>query len=129
VGTAEFGNGSTTVHAQIAADQLRTTADRITVRQSDTDLVGHDTGAFASTGVVVAGKAVLHAARGLRASILELAGGRELTVDAVLDGPTLKEVAATAGGSLSATGHWAGSPRSVAFNAQWFRVAFDPATG
>ena len=134
VGTAEFGNGSTTVHAQIAADALGTTPDRITIRQSDTDVVGHDTGAFASTGVVVAGKAVLHAARGLRAAILHEAGlqatgGRELTVDAVVDGPTLKEVAARAGRPLTASGHWAGSPRSVAFNAHWFRVAVDPHTG
>jgi putative selenate reductase molybdopterin-binding subunit len=139
VGTAEFGNGSTTVHAQIAADALRTTPDRITIRQSDTDVVGHDTGAFASTGVVVAGKAVLHAAHGLRAAILQAAGlqaaglqaagARELTVDAVVDGPTLKEVAARAGRPLTASGHWGGSPRSVAFNVHWFRVAVDPRTG
>ena len=129
VGTTEFGNGSTTVHAQIAADALRTTPDRITVRQSDTDVVRHDTGAFASTGVVVAGKAVLHAARGLRAHILEAAGGAELTVDAVVDGPTLKEIAARSGRVLSAEGHWGGSPRSVAFNVHWFRIAVDPDTG
>ncbi|WIM99060.1 molybdopterin-dependent oxidoreductase [Actinoplanes oblitus] len=100
VGTTEFGNGSTTVHAQIAADELGTTPDRIVIRQSDTDVVRHDTGAFASTGVVVAGQAVLRAARALR-----LTGG---------------EVA---------HGHCDGTPRSVAFNAQWFRVAVDPATG
>jgi putative selenate reductase molybdopterin-binding subunit len=117
------------VHAQIAADALRTTPDRITIRQSDTDVVGHDTGAFGSTGVVVAGKAVLHAASGLRALILDEAGGAELTVDAVAGGPTLKEVASRVGRPLSAAGHWGGSPRSVAFNVQWFRVAVDPATG
>ncbi|GAA0472122.1 oxidoreductase [Paractinoplanes deccanensis] len=105
VGTAEFGNGSSTVHCQIAADALGVTPDRIVLRQSDTDAVRHDTGAFASTGVVVAGKAVLHAARALRAQI---DAGSEVT---------------------SAEGHWGGSPRSVAFNAQWFRVAVDPATG
>ncbi len=129
VGTAEFGNGSTTVHAQIAADALGTTPDRITVRQSDTDVVRHDTGAFASTGVVVAGKAVLHAARALRAEILAAGGGDRLTVDAVAGGPALKEVAARAGRPLRAEGHWGGSPRSVAFNAQWFRVAVEPQTG
>ncbi|GAA4602673.1 CO/xanthine dehydrogenase Mo-binding subunit/aerobic-type carbon monoxide dehydrogenase small subunit (CoxS/CutS family) [Actinoplanes octamycinicus] len=100
VGTAEFGNGSTTVHAQIAADELGTTPDRIVIRQSDTDLVPHDTGAFASTGVVVAGEAVLRAARELRGS----------------------------GGEVG-HGHFDGTPRSVAFNAQWFRVAVDPDTG
>jgi putative selenate reductase molybdopterin-binding subunit len=112
VGTAEFGNGSTTVHAQIAADALGTTPDRIVVRQSDTDVVRHDTGAFASTGVVVAGRAVLEAATGLAAKIAA-ASTTDLTAIA----------------GLSVTGHWAGSPRSVAFNAQWFRVAVDPDTG
>ncbi|MCY1138554.1 molybdopterin-dependent oxidoreductase [Actinoplanes sp. Pm04-4] len=123
VGTAEFGNGSTTVHAQIAADALGTTPDRITVRQSDTDVVRHDTGAFASTGVVVAGRAVLDAARGLHELLVSSARGAALTET------VLKELAAGARQPLSAEGHWAGSPRSVAFNAQWFRVAVDPDTG
>jgi CO/xanthine dehydrogenase Mo-binding subunit/aerobic-type carbon monoxide dehydrogenase small subunit (CoxS/CutS family) len=125
VGTAEFGNGSTTVHAQIAADALGVTPDRITVRQSDTDLVRHDTGAFASTGVVVAGKAVLHAAHGLRALVLAAADDPAGTVDAAM----LKEVAARTGRPLRAEGQFGGTPRSVAFNAQWFRVAVQPATG
>ncbi|MBB2943640.1 CO/xanthine dehydrogenase Mo-binding subunit/aerobic-type carbon monoxide dehydrogenase small subunit (CoxS/CutS family) [Actinoplanes lutulentus] len=99
VGTAEFGNGSTTVFAQIVADELSTSPDKVVIRQSDTDVVGHDTGAFASTGVVVAGRAVLRAARALRA------------------------------GAAVGTGHFDGTPRSVAFNAQWFRVAVDPDTG
>ena len=134
VGTAEFGNGSTTVHAQIAADTLGTTPDRIVIRQSDTDVIGHDTGAFASTGVVVAGQAVLHAARALRTLLLEAAGPAAvgLGVDAVLlrSGQlTLKDVAASASAPIRAEGHWAGSPRSVAFNAQWFRIAVDPGTG
>ena len=56
VGTAEFGNGTTTVHAQIAARVLGcATGPTSMSRQSDTDLVGHDTGAFGSTGTVVAG--------------------------------------------------------------------------
>jgi putative selenate reductase molybdopterin-binding subunit len=129
VGTAEFGNGSTTVHAQLAADALGTTPDRITVRQSDTDAVRHDTGAFASTGVVVAGRAVLHAARGLRARLLATTGGTALTVDGVVGGPSLREIAARAATPLRAEGHWDGTPRSVAFNAQWFRIAVDPETG
>ncbi|GAA0565465.1 molybdopterin-dependent oxidoreductase [Paractinoplanes ferrugineus] len=123
VGTAEFGNGSTTVHAQIAADTLRTTPDRITVRQSDTDVVRHDTGAFGSTGVVVAGKAVLRATTTLYETLVAAAGGREL------DEAVLKEIAARAGAPLTGQGSFDGTPRSVAFNAQWFRVAVDPRTG
>jgi CO/xanthine dehydrogenase Mo-binding subunit/aerobic-type carbon monoxide dehydrogenase small subunit (CoxS/CutS family) len=101
VGTAEFGNGSTTVHAQLAAAALGTTPDRIHIRQSDTDVAGHDTGAYGSTGVVVAGKAVYQAAVALAAD------------------PSLTE----------ARGHSDGTPRSVAFNAHGFRVAVDPASG
>ncbi|MFK0184764.1 molybdopterin-dependent oxidoreductase [Streptomyces rubiginosohelvolus] len=143
VGTAEFGNGTTTVHQQITAGALSTTVDRIVIRQSDTDVVRHDTGAFGSAGTVVAGKAVLRAADGLAVQILEFAAGQlgaapgdcRLTVDAVeCAGRTisLKELfqaARAAGRELLADGHWGGSPRSVAFNAQWFRLAVDPGTG
>lgn len=50
----------------VTADRARpdVTVERITVRQSDTDVVKHDTGAFASTGVVVAGNATLRQCRG-----------------------------------------------------------------
>ncbi|HZU93479.1 MAG TPA: xanthine dehydrogenase family protein, partial [Microbacterium sp.] len=50
VGTAEFGNGTSTVHQQIAATVLQTTTRRVRLRQADSDLVEHDTGAFGSTG-------------------------------------------------------------------------------
>ena len=75
VGTAEFGNGTTTVHTQIAAAVLATEPGRIAIRQSDTDAVGHDTGAFGSAGSVVAGRAVHAAATALRERILATAGG------------------------------------------------------
>ncbi|MER7185704.1 molybdopterin cofactor-binding domain-containing protein, partial [Streptomyces hyaluromycini] len=44
----------------------------------------------------------------------------------------LKELYAAAravGVECAADGHFGGTPRSVAFNAQWFRVAVDPGTG
>ncbi|WP_328694810.1 molybdopterin-dependent oxidoreductase [Streptomyces sp. NBC_00342] len=143
VGTAEFGNGTTTVHRQIAAGELGTTVDRITVRQSDTDVVKHDTGAFGSTGTVVAGKATLRASQALAETLLtfaaqHLGGHRDecrLLEDAVEYRNTrilLKELyaaAQSAGRELAADGHFGGTPRSVAFNAQWFRLAVDPGTG
>ncbi|MGY0020546.1 molybdopterin-dependent oxidoreductase [Streptomyces sp. YJ-C3] len=142
-GTAEFGNGTTTVHRQIAAGELATTVDRIAVRQSDTDVVRHDTGAFASTGVVVAGKATLRAARALADQILDVAAAQlrvpradcRLGEEAVLHPGgrlPLKELYAAAqavGVTFTAEGHFGGTPRSVAFNAQWFRIAVDPGTG
>jgi CO/xanthine dehydrogenase Mo-binding subunit/aerobic-type carbon monoxide dehydrogenase small subunit (CoxS/CutS family) len=144
VGTAEFGNGTTTVHSQIAAGELRTTAERITIRQSDTDVVRHDTGAFASAGIVVAGKASLRACQALAESILRFAAGHMgvdraacvLTKEAVvapggrrLPLKELHAAARAAGQELAEDGHFGGTPRSVAFNAQWFRVAVDPGTG
>jgi putative selenate reductase molybdopterin-binding subunit len=144
VGTAEFGNGSTTVHTQFAANALNTTVDRITVVQSDTDLVRHDTGAFASTGTVVAGAAVLRAATALHDRLVALGAARlGVPVDACHLTPhgvhtAALDPAGTDRGRLvpltdlageSADGHWTGSPRSVAFNVQWFRIAVDPGTG
>ncbi|MCI4658709.1 molybdopterin-dependent oxidoreductase [Cryobacterium zhongshanensis] len=73
VGTAEFGNGTTTVHTQLAATALGTSPDRIDILQSDTDTIGYDTGAFGSAGVVVAGKAVLGAATALAALLRQAA--------------------------------------------------------
>ncbi|MEV8314717.1 molybdopterin-dependent oxidoreductase [Streptomyces sp. NPDC059900] len=145
VGTAEFGNGTTTVHKQITAGALNTTVDRIAIRQSDTDVVRHDTGAFGSAGTVVAGKAVLLAAQALAGRLQTLAArhtgvARHLctldaeSFDCAGKTVTLKELyeAAHAEGArdeLRAEGHWGGTPRSVAFNAQWFRIAVDPDTG
>ncbi|MEV7598481.1 molybdopterin-dependent oxidoreductase [Kitasatospora sp. NPDC089797] len=143
VGTAEFGNGTTTVHRQIAAGALGTTVERIAVRQSDTDVVRHDTGAFGSAGTVVAGKAVLRAADALAERLTAFAAEYARSPRALVrlgaeavecEGRSipLKELHQAARGrgvELSAAGHWGGSPRSVAFNSQWFRIAVDPGTG
>ncbi len=140
-GTAEFGNGTSTVHCQLAATALRTTVDRIRFRQSDTANGGHDTGAFGSTGLYVAGHATMLAAQALHQAIVGFAarhfgaGEWQLDADAVTNGPrqvTLRElsaVARSAGIELSGTGDSNGSPRSVAFNVQGFRVAVNPRTG
>ncbi|TXR52713.1 molybdopterin-dependent oxidoreductase [Quadrisphaera setariae] len=149
VGTAEFGNGTTTVHAQLAATALWTTPDRVRVRQSDTDVVGHDTGAFGSTGTVVAGRAV-HAAAGALARVLveraaasavSATGARVPPEVCRLDGDVvvvagdrvpladLAAAAAVEGTELVGRGEWGGTPRSVAFDVQAFTVACDPGSG
>jgi len=132
VGTAEFGNGTTTVHGQLVATELNTTVDRMQIRQSDTDVARYDTGAFGSAGVVVAGKALLAAAVKLREGMLarayELTGERgEVVSGGVRVASRL--VAASELGALSADGSHDGTPRSVAFNVHGFRVAVDPASG
>jgi putative selenate reductase molybdopterin-binding subunit len=138
VGTAEFGNGTTTVHTQIAAAVLNSSPAAIHIRQSDTALIGHDTGAFGSTGSVVAGKATERAAEHLRDQILALAvaqtgverGACGLAGDIVRAGASSIEVASLPGATtLTGIGTSDGSPRSVAFNVHGFRVAVQPGTG
>src|SRR5438067_12233746 len=69
-----MGNGSVTSHRQIAASILGARADDIAIINADTDLTPYDTGTFASTGTVVAGKAVALTAAALRDNILAYAG-------------------------------------------------------
>jgi CO/xanthine dehydrogenase Mo-binding subunit len=143
VGTAEFGNGTTTVHQQLSASVLGTSADRIQVVQADTDQVSHDTGAFGSTGTVVAGLATTRAAEALRERIIA-AGAEHAGVDpsaCELDGDEMRSgnlripladlatEAQTADQGLLAIGTCVGTPRSVAFNVHGFRVAVHAGTG
>lgn len=105
VGTAEFGNGTATVHRQIAATTLGCTVEQIHLHQSDTRNGGHDTGAYGSAGTFVAGKATHDAAQ------------------------QLVEAMKADSNARSATGTSGGTPRSVAFNVQGFRVAVNKGTG
>lgn len=143
VGTVEFGNGTSTVHLQIAATALATTVDRIRLRQSDTAHGGHDTGAYGSAGTFVAGKAT-HAASIQLASELKAAaagawrcdaGSCTLEGEAVVSGVRrmsfveLAELARERGQPFAGSGHSDGTPRSVGFNVQGFRVAVNTGTG
>jgi CO/xanthine dehydrogenase Mo-binding subunit/aerobic-type carbon monoxide dehydrogenase small subunit (CoxS/CutS family) len=107
VGTAEFGNGTSTVHTQIVASELGIGADRVRLRQSDTDATVYDSGAFGSAGTVVAGLAVQAACRELRSAIEAAPEVRPLV----------------------GRGQHDGTPRSVAFNVHAFRVAVNVETG
>ncbi len=135
VGTAEFGNGTTTVHVQLAATELNIPPDRVAIAQSDTRANGYDTGAFGSTGTVVAGNAVMLACRDLRSKLIlaaaELTGmgahNCALTPHGVQCGVRLVEFSELP--PLTGHGRHDGSPRSVVFNVHAFRVAVNPATG
>ncbi|WP_227996075.1 molybdopterin-dependent oxidoreductase [Nocardia australiensis] len=143
IGTVEFGEGTSTAHVQIAANQLGTTPSRVRLVQSDTDRTGFDTGAFASAGLFVAGNAVLRAADALRERILVLAASH-LRVDVascaladtgvVCGGSRLSllelvEVARRRGIRMTEARKAFGSPRSVVFNAHGFRIAVHRVTG
>ncbi|SDE55803.1 CO or xanthine dehydrogenase, Mo-binding subunit [Blastococcus fimeti] len=114
VGTAEFGNGTATVHAQLAAEALGLSPARVRLVPSDTGTSGYDSGAFGSTGSVVAGLAVQRAAEEVRRQLDALGGPAAV---GHLEAP------------LSATGRSDGSRRSVAFNVHAVRVAVHPDTG
>jgi CO/xanthine dehydrogenase Mo-binding subunit len=155
VGTAEFGNGTSTVHRQIAATVLDAAPERLELWAADTDAVRHDTGAFASAGTVVAGKALFGACTVLRRRMVEiateLAGGDagiapplsegmdvEFVASGVRVGATVVSwariiAAAPAdfrdGDGLVADGAEFGDLRSLAFNVHAARVAVDPETG
>ncbi len=155
VGTAEFGNGTSTVHRQIAATVLDAAPERLELWAADTDAVRHDTGAFASAGTVVAGKALYGACTVLRRRMVEIA--TELASgDAGFATPLPEglDVALVASGirvggelvswariiaaapaahltedGLTADGAEFGDRRSLAFNVHAVRVAVDPETG
>ncbi|MBO0841960.1 MAG: molybdopterin-dependent oxidoreductase, partial [Nocardioides sp.] len=106
IGTAEFGNGTSTVHVQLAAEALGVSPARVRLWQGDTDATAYDTGAFGSAGTTVAGLAVHKAATDLRGQ-METDDSRPLTASATHDG----------------------TPRALAFNVHGFRVAVSTATG
>lgn len=143
VGTVEFGEGTSTAHVQIAAQQLGTTTSRIRLVQSDTDRTGFDTGAFASAGLFVSGNAVLRAAGAVRDRIVEFAAARtgihpvmcSMDDDGVVCGDhrvSLAELVASArarGIRFTAARKAYGSPRSAVSNAHGFRIAVHRVTG
>lgn len=143
IGTAEFGNGTSTVHRQVAATALNANPINIRFKQSDTDHGGHDTGAYGSTGTVIAGRATQLAAEALRDVLIAFAatqagvdpalcklsdtaidcGGRPIALT------ELFRMAAAQGVTLKAHGTTNGIPRSTAFNVQGFRVAVNKISG
>ena len=143
IGTAEFGNGTTTVHQQIVSSVLNSTASRVRIVQSDTDKTGYDTGAFASAGTVVAGNAVRLAAEALRDRMLTFASknyavGRDacrIEHDAIFYNDTRVPLAdffaasRKAGRQLETVRKAYGTPRSVTFQVQAFRIAVNRITG
>jgi CO/xanthine dehydrogenase Mo-binding subunit/aerobic-type carbon monoxide dehydrogenase small subunit (CoxS/CutS family) len=143
VGTAEFGNGTSTVHRQIAATALATTVDRIRLKQSDTAHGGHDTGAYGSTGTFVAGRATQAAAEAMADRLKRFSAatiGEDPDACSLNDSAAVcasqrrsfAQLAASAQGLgkvLTASGTSTGTPRSVAFNVQGFRIAVNKGTG
>jgi CO/xanthine dehydrogenase Mo-binding subunit/aerobic-type carbon monoxide dehydrogenase small subunit (CoxS/CutS family) len=143
IGTAEFGNGTTTAHMQMAAHILGRRVSDIDIINADTDRTPYDTGTFASTGTVVGGKAVQATAEAMRDDILDFAARHtgadratcRLDNDAVICGNkriALSELHA-AGAKVNhrfTVGRRAYlSPRTIACNVQGVRLAVHSVTG
>lgn len=73
VGATDLGTGSDTVLAQIAAETLGVTIDKIKVYSSDTDFTPFDSGAYASSTTYLSGSAVKECAEKCREKILDVA--------------------------------------------------------
>lgn len=143
VGSCEIGNGIANAHKQIAASIVGCRAADVDIVNADTDRTPYDTGTFASTGTVVAGKAVHLTAMALRDDILDYASrhsgvAREqctLAADAVLCGDKriplaeLHEAGAADGHRFEGTRKAYLSPRTIAFNVHGVRLAVHRITG
>lgn len=143
VGSTEMGNGSITSHRQIAAALLNSRVEQITIINADTDQTPYDTGTFASTGTVVAGKAVALTAEALRDNIIEFAASFTRMAPSAChleDGYVLCGERRISLAELYAAGsrehhHFEArrkaysSPRSIGFNVQGIRVAVHRITG
>ncbi|WMJ79759.1 molybdopterin-dependent oxidoreductase [Clostridium sp. MB40-C1] len=79
IGATDLGTGSDTILAQIAAEALGISVDKIKVYSSDTDLTPFDCGAYASKTTYVSGNAVLNTAKAMKKRIEE-EGARKFNV-------------------------------------------------
>jgi putative selenate reductase molybdopterin-binding subunit len=73
-GSTDLGTGADTVLAQIAAETLGVSLDKIIIYTADTDLTPFDVGAYASSITYVSGGAVKKACEDARAQVLATAG-------------------------------------------------------
>ena len=73
VGTTEIGQGSRSVLAQVAAEELHVNLERVTVLASDTSIVPYDRSTGSSRSTTLMGLAVQDAARDVQQQLLALA--------------------------------------------------------
>jgi CO/xanthine dehydrogenase Mo-binding subunit/aerobic-type carbon monoxide dehydrogenase small subunit (CoxS/CutS family) len=142
-GSSEMGNGITTAHKQMAASVVGVRASDIDIINADTDRTPYDTGTFASTGTVVAGKAVMITAEAMKADILDFASRFSKTPidqcrldnDAVICGnkriplTELHAEGAKVNHRFTVSRKAYLSPRTIAFNVQGVRLAVHRVTG
>ena len=96
IGSSPHGQGLRTTLAQIVADQLGITPDRVKVVHGDTDRAPYGWGTFASRSLVICGGATLMAAQKVRAKLLKLASH---TLEAAPDDIVLEDGEAKVAGT------------------------------
>lgn len=108
VGATDLGTGSDTVLAQIAAETLGTTTEKIIVLSSDTDTTPFDVGAYASSTTYISGNAVkkcaleiLEQIRGVAAQMLGVAPEKLKQVGAAFAGGAGADSTAVEGGHVT----------------------------
>src|SRR6516165_7618130 len=104
IGASPHGQGLRTTLAQIIADELGTSPDRIRIVHGDTDRTPYGWGTFASRSLVIAGGATLLAAQKVAVKLRSLAG---ILLEASADDIVLEESVARV----------AGTDRAIAFDA------------
>jgi carbon-monoxide dehydrogenase large subunit len=104
IGSSPHGQGLRTTLAQIIADELGTSPDRIRIVHGDTDRTPYGWGTFASRSLVIAGGATLLAAQKVAVRLRTLAG---ILLEASADDIVLEQSAARV----------AGTDRAIAFDA------------
>jgi len=143
IGATDIGQGSDTILAQIAAEELGTTLDKVIVYSSDSDLTPFDTGAYASSTTYVSGNAVVKAAKEMTKMLVteaELALGSSVEFDGVVfttkDGTqmTLKELSNRLyynedQKQLTATSSYVGHKSPPPFMAGFVELDIDTETG
>lgn len=70
IGATDMGTGCDTILAQMAAEVLETSMDKIIVHAADTDISPYDPGSYASSTTYVTGNAVIKAAEDIKKQIL-----------------------------------------------------------
>ncbi|MFL4981270.1 MAG: xanthine dehydrogenase family protein molybdopterin-binding subunit [Xanthobacteraceae bacterium] len=96
IGASPHGQGLRTTLAQIIADELGTSPERIKIVHGDTDRTPYGWGTFASRSLVIAGGATLMAARKVRAKLVRMASLLlEASADDIVLEPDVARVAGT----------------------------------
>jgi carbon-monoxide dehydrogenase large subunit len=139
VGSSAIGQGIETVMAQIAADALGLSMQRITVMHGSTSYLREGFGSYGSRATVMGGSAIIVVAKELL-NTFRLMAARRLSVEpeelGIADGVgrapdgrcvTFGQLAAENG--LSAEGSFANSKQTYTYGAAAAHVAVDPRTG